>query len=439
MAAISFSNALAQQTTTATAVPAQGQRIKPAEIPETKMSHDGWYAEFPAAKAKAHQLGRDMLIDFGGSDWCYACGELRNRVFTKEAFNAKAQKQVVCVDIDDRSRGISPQRKKRYQDLQRQYHIGSFPSVLLATPDGQAYAWITYSEQTATPEKFWSCLQPLLAEGKAFREGLAKAARLTGKAKVSAMISAMKEVRPDLLWRFQSAKIEQLRKLDPSDEAHYLAYLDARKAVESAEQNLANDYTLNAKVRVADIDALIQKYRLQGEMLQQAEVMKAIIETCVNQNPDNALACFDRVLQEEAHRSPFDLHGYFPLDAASAAKMQKDLDKARTLDKEDLAGKYVILNRLFEGDIPDRYQLSCESGVGGTYRPDIATRLPIVNAFSDALLTKIAKMDADARKQAAQEALTGSRFYVYTPAFKKVLAIVPEYNVEIGSDGYVPH
>lgn len=174
-------------------------------------------------------------------------------------------------------------------------------------------------------------------------------------------------------------------------------------------------------------------------MLQQAEFMKAIIETCVNKNPDRAFACFERILQEQNHRSPYDLHGYLPLDETSAAKIRKGLDKARNLRPGDLAGKYVILNRLFEGDMPDRYHISCESSVGGTYRPDIATRIPIEDAFAEALLAQTAKMDPETRKQAAQKALTGSRFYIHTEAFKKVLAIVPEYAVKIGDDGYVPH
>ncbi len=405
---------------------------------ETAMSHDGWYAELPAAKVKALQLGRDMLIDFGGSDWCFACGELKRKVFTQPAFNSKALKKLVCVDIDALSVGLSPQRKKSYEDLQRQYHIGSFPSVLLATPDGVAYAWITYSEQTATPEKFWASLQPLIAEGKAFRQGLAKAANLSGTAKIDAIVAGMKQVRPDLLRRFQAAKIEQLRKLDPFDKSGYLAYLDARRAVEAAEQKLANDYKLNSKVTVADVDRLIRKYRLQGEMLQQAEVMKAIIETCVNRNPDRALACFDRILQEDHQRSPYDLHGYFPLDPASAGKIRSGLDSARALDSKDLARKYVILNRIFEGDMPDRYQISCESSVGGTYRPDIATRIPIEDAFSEAVLVQTEKMDAESRKQAIQKELTGSRFYIHSGAFKKVLAIVPGYYVRVGDDGYLP-
>ena len=65
--------------------------------------------------------------------------------------------------------------------------------------------------------------------------------------------------------------------------------------------------------------------------------------------------------------------------------------------------------------------------------------ISIEDAISAALLARTAKMAPEMWKQAAQEALTGSRFYIHTEAFKKVLAIVPEYSVKIGDDGYVPH
>ena len=89
--------------------------------------------------------------------------------------------------------------------------------------------------------------------------------------------------------------------------------------------------------------------------------------------------------------------------------------------------------------MPDRYHISCESSVGGTYRPDIATRIPIEDAFAEALLARTANMGTETRKKAVQEALAGSRFYIHTETFKKVLAIVPGYYVKIGDDGYVPN
>lgn len=34
------------------------------------LSHDGWFAEMPPAVAEAQRTGLDLLIDFGGSEWC---------------------------------------------------------------------------------------------------------------------------------------------------------------------------------------------------------------------------------------------------------------------------------------------------------------------------------------------------------------------------------
>src|SRR4051812_37003625 len=77
----------------------------PQEL-ETERSHDNWYAEFPPAQAEARKLGKDMLIDFTGTDWCAPCKWLLTRVFSKPEFNTKAKEQFVLVDIDDKARGL---------------------------------------------------------------------------------------------------------------------------------------------------------------------------------------------------------------------------------------------------------------------------------------------------------------------------------------------
>src|SRR3954468_21917358 len=96
--------------------------------PETERSHDGWFAEMPPALAQAKQTGLDMLIDFGGSDWCVPCKWLKEKILTKREFIEPAAKHFVLVDIDTLARGLSPERKARYVALQKQYRVGTFPS-----------------------------------------------------------------------------------------------------------------------------------------------------------------------------------------------------------------------------------------------------------------------------------------------------------------------
>ncbi|HEY3779570.1 MAG TPA: thioredoxin family protein [Fimbriimonadaceae bacterium] len=400
------------------------QSVKPLK-PETDMSHDGWYAEYNAAKAKALATGEDMLIDFGGSDWCAPCRQLKEKVFTQKAFNALAQKEFICVDIDDLRRGLSPERKARYRALQKQFQVGSFPSVILTTPEGQAYGWATYSDSTNTPETFWTGIQPLIERGKLFRDALAKASTLTGQAKAEAMVSGMKEIRADLLWRFHASKIAELRKLDPSDSSKFLAYLDAREGVDEMENNLAQDYKLNTKMTTADVDNLIAKYHLQGEMLQQAFIMKAVIETSINRDPYSALECFGKVVEEEGHLSPYDQHGYLPMTPDALDTIQKSVALG-IADKSDKVAQFHALHRIFEFELPDRYQTSCHGDGLTTFRPGVVTRESIAGGFANAVLEQTSNLSEEERKAAVQKALVGTRF-LSVPSFKKVTEIVPDY------------
>jgi len=92
--------------------------------PETDMSHNGWYAEMPPALAEAKRTGNDMIIDFGGSDWCEGCKLLKENILDKPEFNQRASRQFVLVDIDTLARGLSPERKARYVALQKKYKVG---------------------------------------------------------------------------------------------------------------------------------------------------------------------------------------------------------------------------------------------------------------------------------------------------------------------------
>lgn len=387
--------------------------------PETVKTAHGLYAEFPPALAEARRLKKDLLIDFGGSDWCQPCMLLKDHVFVKPEFIRPAEKQFVLVDIDDlKHGGISRERKARYEALETRYKVGSFPSVILATPEGDAYAWTTYSDATATPDKFFAHLQPLIARGRAFRDELAKASRLTGKAKIDAMVQGLSQVRPDLLWRFNQDKIEKLRALDPKDSSGLVSYLDARRAVENLENRLGQAYTVDKSVRTEDIDALIAKYHLKGEMLGQAYVMKAMILTIANR-PTEALFCFDGMLKALAAPSPFDRGDFLPTTPASLALLRRRVDEGR-------AGGHVAqlfaLHRIFEFEMPDRFVLSCGYSA---FRPNWAVRKPLAEAYAQALIASTADLKGLDQAKALAKGLEDTLFLSTTSIRKIVTEIIP--------------
>ena len=60
-------------------------------------SGDGWMTDFEAAKEKAKKEGKDLLIDFTGSDWCGWCIKLSKEVFEQEAFKKEAPQSFILV------------------------------------------------------------------------------------------------------------------------------------------------------------------------------------------------------------------------------------------------------------------------------------------------------------------------------------------------------
>jgi thioredoxin-related protein len=400
---------------------AAAQRPPPQPLPpETYEKVDGWYTEFAPAQAEARKLGMDMLIDFGGSDWCAPCAKLKRGVFIKEEFIAVASKKFVLVDIDDLSRGLSPERKARYVELEKQYGIKSFPSVILATPEGLAYAWTTYADKTNTPEAFWASLQPLISRGEHFRTALADAQQLKGRAKAERMIEGMALVRPDFLWQFHSDKIEALRKLDPEDRSGFLASLDARKAVSALEYRLSQSHDVDElDVDETDVDALITKHRLKGEMLQQAEVMRAVILT-LQEKPLQALEAFGRYVAAEKTRTKFD-HGDFVPSTPEALAAISELVTTGCSNQTDLVAQYFALHHIFEHELPDRFEISC----GHNFRPEGAMRRTISELYPKALIEATASLPPAERAEALKEGLARIS-YVTSPSLTRARALIAE-------------
>lgn len=107
-----------------------------------------WLTDFEAAKVKAAAEGKDLLVDFTGSDWCYWCKKLDGEVFTKPGFVDEASKYFVFVKIDfprDTSRQTRTLRAQN-QRLERLYRVEGYPAVILMHPDGRPYAETGYRE-----------------------------------------------------------------------------------------------------------------------------------------------------------------------------------------------------------------------------------------------------------------------------------------------------
>lgn len=418
---------------------AWGQAPRAALPPETDMSHNGWYAEMPPALAEAKRTGKDMIIDFGGSDWCVSCKLLKENILVKPEFNKPASRQFVLVDIDTLARGLSAERKARYVALQKQYKVGTFPSVFLTTPEGEPYAWTTYippqEGETDTPERFWAQLQPMIAAGKAFREGLAKADRMKGVAKADALVDAMAHVRPDFLEVYYAGRVAELKKLDPADRRGFLAYLAGAKAYNDLELQIGGGYDLNPDVKVADVDALIARYKLKGETLQQALAMKAALLVREGKLRE-ALGALEEFVAAQSTRSAFDRGDYMLVTAVNIANMKQRIAEGA---RGGTAAQSLALHRVFENqELPSRYKISCHATETTAFEPDVAVRRSLANIYGKALLESTASLQGEKRAKALAKGLQDTSFLNSGPIRTILLETLPSLVGRENTPNYLP-
>jgi len=104
-----------------------------------------WTEDAKAAMAKAAAEGKDLLIDFTGSDWCGWCKKLDAEVFSQKGFTSEAPKSFVLLKLDfPRSVPQSEELKKQNAEWLKKYRIEGFPTIVLADAAGRPYAKTGY-------------------------------------------------------------------------------------------------------------------------------------------------------------------------------------------------------------------------------------------------------------------------------------------------------
>ncbi len=380
---------------------------------------ESWYVEFEEGQAAAQAQGKDLLIDFGGSDWCVACKWLKERVFSKPEFIKPASREFVLVDIDLVLQSPIPaDRKERYEALQERYGIASLPTVVLATADGRPYARTTYREAFQTPETYWHYLSPMHERGRRLRAALDRSKALEGRARAESLADGLSEVDPRFIDRFYADKVAELKAADPSDATGYLAFLDGRRALDAFQSPLD---VHKAAIDPAAVDALIARSKLRGELLQEALILRAAGEVLAGEDR-RALGTFQAVLNAQASRTRFDRGDYVPLDAASIATVRRRIAEGEA-DPGDGVALYYALHRIFIFDLPNAYEWSCPSTFGSAFRPDIRVIEIIGDRYGRALIRSTEKLKGEARAKALAKGLEGT-FFAPRGAIREILQMI---------------
>lgn len=96
-----------------------------------------WMTDFDTAKEKAVAENKPLLVDFTGSDWCYYCKVLSEKVLDTPEFAAYAETKFIPVELDfPHSKPVDPKQQERNMEVSRRYDISGFPTVLVLSPQG---------------------------------------------------------------------------------------------------------------------------------------------------------------------------------------------------------------------------------------------------------------------------------------------------------------
>jgi thioredoxin-related protein len=101
-------------------------------------SKAGWGANQAQALQKAKSENKLVLLDFTGSDWCSWCQKMDKEVFSTPEFQQYAKQHLELVEVDfPHAKSLAADVKKQNDDLQQQYGIQGFPTIVVLNADGK--------------------------------------------------------------------------------------------------------------------------------------------------------------------------------------------------------------------------------------------------------------------------------------------------------------
>jgi len=107
----------------------------------TVFAGDGWLTDYKAALEQAAKENKPVLLDFTGSDWCGWCVKLDKETFSEASFKKFAAGNLILVEIDfPRNKPQSDEVKKQNRELQAQFGVDGFPTLVLLDSKGKEIA-----------------------------------------------------------------------------------------------------------------------------------------------------------------------------------------------------------------------------------------------------------------------------------------------------------
>jgi len=105
----------------------------------TALAHGAsWLTDLNAGRAQAAKEGKNLLINFTGSDWCQWCIKLNQEIFSQPEFDVFASKNLVLVEVDfPKRKAQAAATQKANATLLTQFKVEEFPTLIVVNPQGK--------------------------------------------------------------------------------------------------------------------------------------------------------------------------------------------------------------------------------------------------------------------------------------------------------------
>lgn len=235
-----------------------GSETSATDSSSTELAPKGiWTTDYKAALAQAKKEGKDVLINFTGSDWCGYCIELQNKVFRFKDFSDGATKDFVLLEVDfpnDQSL-ITPEIQAQNNELQQKFSIEGFPAILLVDEQGRPYARTGY--QPVGPQKYVEHLSEFTDVRKKRDADFAAAGKLSGIKKALKLNEALNDIPPEWMFTSYADVVEEIVSLDADNKAGLRQEYAEQLLVSQLQMKLKEIQTLLQTT--GDIDAALKK------------------------------------------------------------------------------------------------------------------------------------------------------------------------------------
>ena len=259
---------------------------------------EGWVTDFEAAKAQAAKEGKDLLIDFTGSDWCGWCIKLKKEVFVHDAFKEGVKDKFVLVELDfpRNKEKIPAETLEQNKALGKKYAVRGYPTILLTDAEGRPYAKTGY--RRGGPDPYVTHLDELIAIKAKRDESMAAAAKAEGPEKAKALAAALQSmsIADAQVETFYGDVIEQIKASDPEDVSGYQKGLKQKERIAGFRDKLnglARNRDMEGAIKL--VDDTLAEGGFDPEETQRMIMTKAMI--CANMKKfDEALATIDKAI-----------------------------------------------------------------------------------------------------------------------------------------------